>query len=163
STDDTSSHAANVAPMMPPEWPNDIRPFDRYSSPPRSIPNVIRFSHAIGLAAALCALGGGARRLGQTAPSRQAAFEAAGAPAPGLAEQGPVEPRGPLAAYTETIAGTDLKFEMLPIPGGTFEIGSPPGEAKRGEDEAPQHPVKIAPFWMGKLEVTWEEYDQFAF
>src|SRR5581483_11557007 len=23
--------------------------------------------------------------------------------------------------------------------------------------------VQIAPFWMGKLEVTWEEYDQFAF
>ena len=23
--------------------------------------------------------------------------------------------------------------------------------------------MKIAPFWMGKCEVTWDEYDQFAF
>ena len=65
--------------------------------------------------------------------------------------------------YVETIPGTDVKFEMLPIPGGTFTMGSPPSEAKRGEDEGPQHPVQIAPFWMGKYEVTWEEYDQFAF
>ena len=42
-------------------------------------------------------------------------------------------------------------------------MGSPADEAKRNEDEGPQHPVKIAPFWMGKYEVTWDEYDQFAF
>ncbi len=65
--------------------------------------------------------------------------------------------------YTETIPGTEVKFEMLPIPGGTFEMGSPPSEAKRGEDEGPQHPVQVGPFWMGKFEVTWDEYDQFAF
>ena len=23
--------------------------------------------------------------------------------------------------------------------------------------------MQIAPFWMGKYEVTWDEYDQFAF
>ncbi len=65
--------------------------------------------------------------------------------------------------YVETIPGTDLKFEMLPIPGGTFLMGSPPSEAKRTDDEGPQHEVAIAPFWMGKYEVTWDEYDQFAF
>jgi formylglycine-generating enzyme required for sulfatase activity len=107
---------------------------------------VIRFSHAIGLAAAFWAIGGGPRLMAQVAPA-----------------QAPAETAESMKPYTETIAGTDVKFEMLPIPGGTFEMGSPPGEAKRGEDEGPQHPVKIAPFWMGKLEVTWEEYDQFAF
>ncbi|WP_250847005.1 formylglycine-generating enzyme family protein [Aquisphaera insulae] len=66
-------------------------------------------------------------------------------------------------AYTESIPGTDLKFEMVPIPGGEFVMGSPADEEKRGEDEGPQHPVKIAPFWMGAREVTWDEYDQFAF
>ena len=65
--------------------------------------------------------------------------------------------------YAETIPGTDVKFEMVPIPGGKFMMGSPAEEAKRSEDEGPQHPVKIAPFWMGKYEVTWDEYDQFAF
>jgi formylglycine-generating enzyme required for sulfatase activity len=52
---------------------------------------------------------------------------------------------------------------MLPIPGGTFTQGSPASEEKRGDDEGPQHKVEIAPFWMGKYEVTWDEYDQFAF
>ncbi len=65
--------------------------------------------------------------------------------------------------YTETITGTDLKFDLIPIPGGTFTMGSPETEAKRKTDEGPQHKVEIAPFWMGKHEVTWDEYDQFAF
>ena len=64
--------------------------------------------------------------------------------------------------YTEEIAGTDLKFDLLPIPGGEFSMGSPPTEAKRGEDEGPVHQVKIAPFWMGKYEVTWDEYYEYA-
>jgi formylglycine-generating enzyme required for sulfatase activity len=65
--------------------------------------------------------------------------------------------------YVETIPGTQITFEMLPIPGGTFVMGSPAGEDKRKEDEGPQHPVQIAPFWMGKYEVSWDEFDQFAF
>ena len=52
---------------------------------------------------------------------------------------------------------------MVPIPGGTFTMGSPASEAKRSEDEGPQHEVTIRPFWMGKMEVTWDEYDLFAF
>ena len=68
-----------------------------------------------------------------------------------------------MKAYVEAIPGTDLKFEMVPIPGGTFTMGSPDGEAKRSPDEGPRHEVAIAPFWMGKYEVTWDEYDPFAF
>jgi formylglycine-generating enzyme required for sulfatase activity len=64
-------------------------------------------------------------------------------------------------AYTEKIAKTDVAFDMVPIPGGTFDLGSAKDEKDRGEDEGPQHPVKIAPFWMGKYEVTWDEYDVF--
>ena len=87
---------------------------------------------------------------------------------PSRADAAPQEPPAATAAsemkpYVETIPGTDIKFEMVPIPGGTFVMGRPPSEAKRSEDEGPQHPVKIAPFWMGKYEVTWDEYDQFAF
>ena len=65
--------------------------------------------------------------------------------------------------YSEPIPGTELQFDMLPIPGGTFTMGSPITEGKRSEDEGPQLEVQIAPFWMGKYEVTWDEYDQFAF
>jgi formylglycine-generating enzyme required for sulfatase activity len=62
-------------------------------------------------------------------------------------------------AYTETIPGTSVKFDMVAIPGGEFTMGSPKGEKERKDDEGPQHPVKIRPFWMGKCEVTWDEFD----
>ena len=66
-------------------------------------------------------------------------------------------------AYVEVIPGTSVKFEMIPVPRGTYNMGSSPDEAKRGPDEGPQHEVSVGPFWIGKTEVTWEEYDLFAF
>ena len=68
-----------------------------------------------------------------------------------------------MKTYTQAIPGTEIKFDMVPIPGGTFEMGAPSGEAKHGKDEEPQHTVQIEPFWMGAREVTWDEYEQFAF
>lgn len=38
-------------------------------------------------------------------------------------------------------------------------MGSPAGEPGRENSEGPQHEVEIAPFWMGKLEITWDQYD----
>jgi formylglycine-generating enzyme required for sulfatase activity len=64
-------------------------------------------------------------------------------------------------AYNENIPGSEVKFEMLAIPGGTFLMGSPESEKGRNADEGPQHPVTIRPFWMGKCEVTWDEFDLF--
>jgi formylglycine-generating enzyme required for sulfatase activity len=61
--------------------------------------------------------------------------------------------------YTQKILGTDVAFDMVAIPGGTYLMGSPMTEASRGKDEGPQHPVTIRPFWMGKFEVRWDEYD----
>ncbi len=57
--------------------------------------------------------------------------------------------------------GSEVSFEMVPIPGGTFLMGSPPEEAGRNVDEGPQVQVKLEPFWIGKYEVTWAEYKQF--
>ncbi|MCA9040040.1 MAG: formylglycine-generating enzyme family protein [Planctomycetaceae bacterium] len=65
--------------------------------------------------------------------------------------------------YKQTIPGTEVKFEMVPIPGGEFLMGSPEDEADRSDDEGPQHKVKVEPFWMGKYEVTWDEYDIWSF
>ena len=65
--------------------------------------------------------------------------------------------------YTQEIPGTELKFDLVPIPGGEFVMGSPDDEEGREKDEGPQHPVKIAPFWMGTKEVTWDEFYQFCF
>jgi formylglycine-generating enzyme required for sulfatase activity len=63
--------------------------------------------------------------------------------------------------FSQAIPGTEVKFDMVPIPGGTFVMGSPPTEKGRSADEGPQHPVRIEPFWMGKCEVTWDEYDAY--
>ncbi|AMV37580.1 formylglycine-generating enzyme family protein [Planctomyces sp. SH-PL62] len=67
----------------------------------------------------------------------------------------------PHASYVEAIPDSAVRFEMVAIPGGTFTIGSPPGEPGRDDDEGPRQPVAIRPFWMGKLEVTWDEYNEF--
>ncbi len=63
--------------------------------------------------------------------------------------------------YQETISGTGVKFEMVPIPGGEYTMGSPDAEEGRKPDEGPAVQVKISPFWMGKMEVTWAEYELF--
>ena len=78
-------------------------------------------------------------------------------------EPPPAQSPASMKTYVETIPTTEVKFEMVPIPGGTFTMGSPPTEANRTKDEEPQHPVQIAPFWMGSKEVTWDEFEQFAF
>jgi formylglycine-generating enzyme required for sulfatase activity len=80
-----------------------------------------------------------------------------------VGEDSPARAAGALEhkAYKDTIPGSKVSFDMLPIPGGTFLMGSPPGEKGRKADEGPQHPVTIRPFWMGKCEVTWDEFDLF--
>ena len=55
----------------------------------------------------------------------------------------------------------NIEFTMVPIKGGKFKLGSPDSEADRGDDEGPQVEVEIEPFWMGKHEVTWDEYIKF--
>lgn len=68
---------------------------------------------------------------------------------------------GYMVPYTEKIPGTEITFEMIPVPGGEFLMGSPANEADRTDDEGPQVRVKVEPFWMGKCEVTWGEYRAF--
>lgn len=65
--------------------------------------------------------------------------------------------------YTNTIPGTEVRYVMVPIPGGEFMMGTPETEPGRKPDEGPQHRVKIEPFWMGALEVTWNEYELFLY
>lgn len=50
--------------------------------------------------------------------------------------------------------------ELVVVPAGSFEMGTPPGEAMRHDDEGPQRTVKIGEaFAVGKYEVTFEEFD----
>lgn len=55
---------------------------------------------------------------------------------------------GALQAYRETIAGTVVSFEMVPVPGGTVTVA---GQS-----------VDVKPFLIGRTEVTWDMYDVFS-
>jgi formylglycine-generating enzyme required for sulfatase activity len=68
-----------------------------------------------------------------------------------------------LRAYTNPIPGTTAHYAMVPIPGGEFLMGSPPAGRYVRPDQQPLHRVRLAPFWIGKYEVTWNEYNAFVF
>jgi formylglycine-generating enzyme len=70
-------------------------------------------------------------------------------------------PGGWMTPYEETIPGTEATFRMIPIPGGTFRMGSPADEEGRTADEGPAFEVAVSPFWMGQHEVTWGEYKRY--
>jgi len=62
------------------------------------------------------------------------------------------------AKYFEQDLGNGVTLEMVQIPGGTFMMGSPEGEAELGDYESPQHQVKVPGFFMGKYAVTQAQY-----
>lgn len=87
--------------------------------------------------------------------------------APGIVQEKPAE--GPyvevdggfMVPYTTRIPGSDVEFEMIPVPGGRYQMGSPESDPEHRDEEGPQVEVQVAPFWMAKTEVTWAEYDQY--
>lgn len=60
--------------------------------------------------------------------------------------------------FIETIPGTAASISMIAVPGGEFTIGSPEDEPFRKENEGPQRKVKVSPFFMGEVEVTWDQF-----
>jgi len=79
-----------------------------------------------------------------------------------LGQEG-VKAAAEMRPYTNAIPGTKSSYLMVPIPGGEYLMGSPTQEAERQDDEGPQVRVKIEPFWMGKYEVGWNEYEVFMY
>jgi formylglycine-generating enzyme required for sulfatase activity len=63
--------------------------------------------------------------------------------------------------YTERIPGSKVRFTMVGVPAGTFLMGSPKGEKGRRDDEGPQRTVTVRAYWIGRCEVTWDEYNLF--
>ncbi|MBC6489715.1 formylglycine-generating enzyme family protein [Flavihumibacter stibioxidans] len=64
-------------------------------------------------------------------------------------------------AYKQKLPGSKIEFNMVPIPGGTFKMGSPATEKHRSSDEGPQRTVKISPFWMASFEASRDAFDVF--
>jgi len=54
---------------------------------------------------------------------------------------------GPLQQFTETLPGSLVKIEMIPIPAGSVKIGT--------------KTISIKPFWMAQTETPWEAFDVF--
>ncbi len=72
----------------------------------------------------------------------------------------PTNPAG-FESYTEIIPGANVKVRMVAVPAGTFRMGSPETEDYRRADEGPVRQVRLSKFWMGRVEVTWREYDAY--
>ncbi|MDJ0773502.1 MAG: SUMF1/EgtB/PvdO family nonheme iron enzyme [Mastigocoleus sp. MO_167.B18] len=63
--------------------------------------------------------------------------------------------------FTENLDSTNnITLDMVYIPGGTFMMGSPEGEGR--DSEKPQHEVTVPAFFMGKYQVTQEQWKAVA-
>ena len=60
--------------------------------------------------------------------------------------------------FTETVPGTKAAIRMIAVPGGEFTMGSSDKEPFHSADEGPAKKVKISPFFMGEVEVTWRQF-----
>ena len=59
---------------------------------------------------------------------------------------------------------TDRPGAAVAVPAGTYRMGHAsdvPADLGYRPDESPQHGVCLAPYWIGKYEVTWYEYKKF--
>lgn len=68
----------------------------------------------------------------------------------------------PLVAQTDQSDSDPQIPQMVEVPPGSFLMGSPDNEQGRWPDEGPQHVVRVEAFLIGRHEVTFDEYDQFA-
>ncbi|MEM7476291.1 MAG: SUMF1/EgtB/PvdO family nonheme iron enzyme [Planctomycetota bacterium] len=73
---------------------------------------------------------------------------------------------GYMLPYTETIEELGLELEMVPIPAGKLEFDRRQFsnaekllQRKAGEAEVS---IDVPAFWMGKYEITWEQYVHYA-
>ncbi|MGF1493945.1 MAG: formylglycine-generating enzyme family protein [Microcoleaceae cyanobacterium] len=55
--------------------------------------------------------------------------------------------------YIEDL-GNGIGLDMIKIPGGTFQMGSPEDELERLDREGPQHEVTVPEFYFGRYPIT---------
>ncbi len=63
-------------------------------------------------------------------------------------------------AFTDALKSGGTGPEMVWIPAGSFEMGSP--SSSTNAEERPRHTVKVKKFAISKYEITFSEYDKFA-
>lgn len=99
---------------------------------------------------------------GPAAPGHRPAGQSDGPPAsaaaPAALPPPRVDPDWKPAPPERFDLGGGVVLEMVQVPPGEFVLGDPQGEA----DERPPTPVKIArPFWLGRFEVTNQQFARF--
>jgi formylglycine-generating enzyme required for sulfatase activity len=62
-----------------------------------------------------------------------------------------------VTCYVEQLGG-GVALELVALPGGTFTMGSPEKEIDHLPSEGPQRQVAVAPFLLGKFEVTQAQW-----
>lgn len=67
-----------------------------------------------------------------------------------------------LAQFFPEDLGNGISLEMVAIPGNTFLMGAAKTEAKRSDNESPQHLVRVKPFFIGKYPVTQAQWQAVA-
>jgi formylglycine-generating enzyme required for sulfatase activity len=63
--------------------------------------------------------------------------------------------------YFETLGnvqGKPIELEMVLILAGKFQIGSPPSEAERSDEEMPRHIVNVPSFFMSRFPITQRQW-----
>ena len=53
--------------------------------------------------------------------------------------------------FVQTLPGTKVQWDMVPIPGGEL--------MRKGAEGEPPTSTEIAPFWMSSVEIPWDAYD----
>ena len=64
--------------------------------------------------------------------------------------------------YTETLPGSDIKFHMIAVQGGSLDVSSPALGACRQRDARPDQTITITPFWMAQATVGRHELEWFS-
>ncbi|MEX1012023.1 MAG: SUMF1/EgtB/PvdO family nonheme iron enzyme [Balneolaceae bacterium] len=64
--------------------------------------------------------------------------------------------------YELEIPGSEVTLEMVPVQGGQYKMGHPDYAEGELQNQGPQRDVEVSSFWMGKYEITWQQYDLFV-
>jgi|TARA_B110000116_G_scaffold270338_1_gene288139 formylglycine-generating enzyme required for sulfatase activity len=66
-----------------------------------------------------------------------------------------------MKSYSSTIPQSGKGYHMIAVPSGSFFMGSSEKESHHKPHEGPVRNVQINAFWIGKYEVSWNEYEKF--
>jgi len=113
---------------------------------------------ALALLVSLCAMScGPGESSGKKGDQQPATGKAAQTAKPGGIEK-PSEAPKPRDVDTVDLGG-GVKMDLVWVPAGSFQMGSPDSEQGRNDSEGPVHTVELDGFWMAKYEVTQEQYE----